>query len=212
MEILGKYCNKRKILTRLTVKLIQENCNDRQLLSISSKTARQAHVHNVCFSGFHISVHIVQNLLVSLRLRVSDITLLWQVSQRSLPQHPSLSVSFLVSVCPPLSPLSLHFDIPIASALICLCLSGFFWLSLCLLHPWWFLMWLKSCEALYVYPLLMFFFSFNHWRAGSEKAVHLNIAGDGHYVPVNTWPLAFLSHLIFSSHSLCYSLLLFCKY
>lgn len=58
--------------------------------------------------------------------------------------------------------------------------------------------------------LLMFFF--HQSGAGSEKAVHHGIAGDEHHVPVNTRPLAMLSHLVSSSRLLCYSLLIFLKY
>lgn len=77
-----------------------------------------------------------------------------------------------------------------------------------------FRMWQKSLEPLYLrisclsLPCWCFF---HQSGAGSEKAVHLSIAGDEHHVPVNTRPLVMLSHLVSSSLPLCYSLLIFFK-
>lgn len=184
-------------------------------------------LHNVAslpFRFLHFGVHLAVSpcLFVSLSLCFADDTLLWQVSLRFLSLRSVLSVSLLISVCLPLSLVSLQFDITVLtlcrSASPCLSVCPFLCLSLCLLLAWCFsdateVVWTAITLFLYLYwlsfsPLLMFF---HQSGAGSEKAVHLDIAGDGHHVPVNTRPLAMLSHLV-SSCLFCYSLLIFLKY
>lgn len=89
------------------------------------------YVSVICTIWIFLCLHFCIHVLVSLRLFVSlplcDVTLLWQVSQRFFSLHPSLSVSPLVSVCLPLSLVSLHFDITIVT----LCRSASPSLSFC---------------------------------------------------------------------------------
>lgn len=145
-------------------------------------------------------------------------------TQVSLSASRSVRLPPLISVCLPPSLVSLQFDItastlcrsaphprprrrPRLSVHSSVSPSAFTPLDV-------FRMRQKSCEPLYLFfffsslhlyrlsfsPLLMF----SHQSgAGSEKAVHLDIAGDGQHVPVNTRPLAMLSHLV-SSLILCW--------
>lgn len=78
-------------------------------------------------------------------------------------------------------------------------------LSLCLPVAWCFgdvteVVWTSGSLSIGCLSLScwVFFFFFHQSGAGSEKAVHLSIAGAEHHVPVNTRPLATLSHLVSS--------------
>lgn len=159
------------------------------------------------------------SVAVSFRLSFSDVALLWQVSQRFLSLHHSLSVSLLVSVslflwCHSiLSWLSwLCADLPLplrVSVRSCLSLSlRLAWCSEDVTEVVWTSV---SLYQLSISRLLLFFLLYQN-GVGCEKAVHLGIAGDELHVPVNTRPLAILSHLVSSSPLLCSSLLMFLKY
>lgn len=123
----------------------------------------------------------------------------------------ALSVSLLVSVClPSFSGVTPFWHYCHDSVPICLSLSGFPSISpsFPLPPPWLDVsgMWQKSCEPLDLFLLAVFLSPaedfFHHSGAGSEKAVHLSIAGAEHHVPVNTRPPAALSHLVSSSRPL----------
>lgn len=70
-----------------------------------------------------------------------------------------------------------------------------------------FRMWQKSCEPLYLF--LSGCLSLSCW-CYFHQAVHISEQqGDEHHVPVNTRPLAMLSHLVSSFCPFCWSLLIF---
>lgn len=99
----------------------------------SRKVSHMSSTTQICLSFrflcLHFWIHLAEIAMsfVSLPLCFPDVTLLWQVSQRFLSLHPSLSASLLVSVCLPLSLVSLHFDITVVT----LCRSASPSLSFC---------------------------------------------------------------------------------
>lgn len=147
-------------------------------------------LHNVSlpFRFLHFGVHLAVSpcLFVSLSLCFADNTLLWQVSLRFLSLRSVLSVSLLISVCLPLSLVSLQFDITVLtlcrSASPCLSVCPFLCLSLCLLLAWCFsdateVVWTAITLFLYLYwlsfsPLLMFFPSEWCWKWKSCTSRH----------------------------------------
>lgn len=179
--------------------------------------------HNTCiglsfrFPCPHFCIHPAESVFgVSIPLCFSDITLLWQVSHRFLSLHSSLSVCLSARLClsPSFSgvtPFSHYYQ---DSVPICRSLSEFPSIPVFpspLLRR---LMLLDVTEVVWtslsvsISSLSLSCWCYFHQTdAGSEKAVHL-AAGGEHHVPVNTIPLAMLSHPVPSFLS---ALLIFLK-